>query len=54
MRIMQPDEAEDEDEDGDGDEEEEEWLEAQSEGEPQAPPDGGVIVVDDVSMDTSC
>jgi hypothetical protein len=44
--IMQADEDEDEDE------EEEEWLEAESEGEPQAPPDGGAIVLDDVSIDT--
>ena len=49
---MQADEAEDEDEDedqdGDEDEEEEEWLEAESEGKPQAPPDRGGIVLDDV------
>jgi len=48
--IMQADENEDEDEDED--EEEEEWLEAESEGEPQATPDGGAIVLDDVSIDT--
>jgi len=46
--IVQADEDEDEDED----EEEEEWLEAESEGEPQAPPDGGAIVLDDASIDT--
>jgi len=46
--IMQADEDEDEDED----EEEEEWLEAESEGESQEPPDGGAIVLDDVSIDT--
>jgi len=46
--MMQADEDEDEDED----EEEEEWLEAESEGELQAPPDGGAIVLDDVSIDT--
>jgi len=52
--IMQADEDEDkdEDEDEDEDEEEEEWLEAESEGEPQAPPDGGAIVLDDESIDT--
>jgi len=44
--IMQADEDQDEDE------EEEEWLEAESEGEPQAPPDGGAIVLHDVSIDT--
>jgi len=44
--IMQADEDEDEDED------EKEWLEAESEGEPQAPPDGEAIVLDDVSIDT--
>jgi len=38
--------------DEDEDEEEEEWLEAESEGEPQAPPDGVAIVLDDVSIDT--
>jgi len=48
--IMQADEDADEDEDED--EEEEEWLEAPSEGEPQAPPDGGAIVLDDVGIDT--
>jgi len=47
--IMPVDEDDDEDEDQ---EEEEEWLEAESEGEPQAPPDGGAIVLDDVSIDT--
>jgi len=41
--IMQADEDEDEEED--------EWLEAEREGEPQAPPDGGAIVLDDVSID---
>jgi len=40
------------DEDVDEDEEEEEWLEAESEGEQQAPPDGGAIVLDDISIDT--
>jgi len=54
--IMQADgdedEDQDEDEDEDEDEEEEEWLEAESEGEPQAPPDRGAIVLDDVSIDT--
>jgi len=44
--IMQADEDEDEDE------EEEEWLEAETKGEPQAPPDGGAIVLDNVSIDT--
>jgi len=48
--IMQADEDKDEDEDDD--EEEEEWLEAESGGEPQATPDGGAIVLDDVSIDT--
>jgi len=48
--IMQVDEDEDEDEDEE--EEEEEWLEAESEGEPQAPPDGRALVLDDVSIDT--
>jgi len=48
--IMQADEDEEEDEDED--EKEEEWLEAESEGEPQAPPDGGAIVLDDVWIDT--
>ena len=33
-------------------EEEEKWLEAQSDGEPQAPPEGGAIVLDDLSIDT--
>jgi len=42
--IMQADEDENE--------EEEEWLEAESEGEPQAPPEGGAIVLDNVSIDT--
>jgi len=46
--IMQADEDEDEDED----KEVEEWLEAESEGEPQAPPDGGAIVLDNVSINT--
>jgi len=46
--IMQADEDEDEDED----EEEEEWLEAEEDGEPQAPRDGGAIVLDNVSIDT--
>jgi len=36
----------------DPDEDEEEWLEAESEGEPPAPPDGGAIVLDAVSIDT--
>jgi len=35
------------DEDEDKDEEEKQWLVAESEGEPQAPPDGGAIVLDD-------
>jgi len=52
VRLMQADEHEDEDEDEDEDEEQEEWLEAESEGEPQAPPDGGAIVLDNVSIDT--
>ena len=38
--------------DEDEDEEEEAWLEVKSEGEPQAPPDGGAIVLDEVSIDT--
>ena len=38
--------------DEDADDQEEEWLEAKSEGEPQAPPDKGAIVLDDVSIDT--
>jgi len=46
------DEDDDEDEDEDEEEEEEQWLEAESEGEPLAPPDGGVIVLDNVSIDT--
>jgi len=46
--IMQGDEDADKDED----EEEGEWLEAESEGEPQAPPNEGAIVLDDVSIDT--
>ena len=50
--IMQADEDEDEDEDENEDEEEEEWLEAESGGEPQAPPDGGAIVLDNLSIDT--
>jgi len=48
--IMQADEDKDEDEDEE--EEEEEWLEAESEGEPQAPPDGVAIVLDDLSIHT--
>jgi len=48
--MMQADEDEDQDEDED--EEEEEWLVAESEGEPRAPPDGGAIVLDDLSIDT--
>jgi len=40
------------DEDEDEDEEEQEWLEAESEGEPLAPPNGGAIVLDDVTIDT--
>ena len=44
--IMQADEDQGEDE------KEEEWLEAESEGERQAPPDGGAIVLNDVSIDT--
>jgi len=47
LGIMQADEDEDEDED----EEEEEWLEAESKGEPQAPPDGWAIVLNNVSID---
>jgi len=38
--------------DEDEDEEEEAWLEDESEGEPPAPPDGGAIVLDDLSIDT--
>jgi len=38
--------------DDDQDEEEEESLEAESEGEPQAPPDGGTIDLDNISIDT--
>jgi len=47
MGIMHTDEDEDEDEyeyedgDEDEDEKEEEWLQAEREGEPLAPPDGG-------------
>ena len=48
MGFMQADEDEDQDED----KEEEEWLGAASKGEPQAPPDRGAIVLDDVSIDT--
>jgi len=50
--IMQADEDENGNEGEDEDEEEEEWLEAESEGEPEAPPDGGAIVLDNVSIDT--
>jgi len=50
--IMQADEDEDEDEDEEEEEEEEEWIKAQSEGEPEAPPDGGVIVLHNISIDT--
>jgi len=45
--IIQADEDEEEDEE----EEEEEWLEAKREVEPQVPPDEGVIVLDDISID---
>ena len=48
--IMQADEDEDEDEEEE--EEEEEWIKAQSEGDPEAPPDGGVIVLHNISIDT--
>jgi len=48
--IMQADEHHDEDEDEK--EEEEDWLGAESEGEPQGPPGGGAIVLDDISIDT--
>jgi len=44
MAIMQADEDEDE--------EEEEWLEAKSEGELEAPPHGGAIVLEEVGIDT--
>jgi len=52
--IMQVDQDadEDEDEEKEEDEEEEDGLEAESEGEPQAPPDGGAIVLDDLSLNT--
>jgi len=46
--IMQADE----DQNGNDCEDEDEWLEAKREGEPQAPPDGGAIVLDKVSIDT--
>jgi len=39
------------DEDEDEDEGKEEWPEAESDGEPQAPPDGRVIVLDELSIE---
>jgi len=50
--IMQEHEDADEDEDEDEEEEEEEWLEAESEGGPQAPPQRGATVLDNVRIDT--
>jgi len=50
--IMLADEDENENEHEHEHQEEEEWLEAESEGKPQRPPDGGAIVFDDVSIDT--
>ena len=44
LGIMQVDEDEDE--------EEEELQEAESQGEPLAPPDGGAIVLDNLSIDS--
>jgi len=38
--------------DVDEEEEEEEWVRAESKGEPQAPPDRGAIVLDEVSIET--
>ena len=52
MGILQADKNEDEDENEA--EEEEEWLEAESDGEQQAPTDGAAIVLDNVSIDTYC
>ena len=51
VEAMQADEEEDTDEDEDEDEDEE-WLEAEKEGEAQALPAGGTIVLDSVCTDT--
>ena len=51
VEVMQADENEDTDEDEDEDEDEE-WLEAKKEGEAQALPAGGTIILDSVSTDT--
>ena len=51
VEAMQADEYEDTDEDED-ENENEEWLEAEKEGEAQALPAGGTIVLDSVSTDT--